>query len=330
MGTAGQPGGLGGNGGGGSDAAAGGRGSSVDASVDAGAADAGTALTPQQIKDALAMPQQTFRFHHVHLNSVDPTGSVAFYGNNFKATDLGFTSSSRAVRSADHWLVFDLVTSPPPWELTSPIFHIGFGVNDVQKGYDALIASGVVSETAPLNTGQRLCNGGGTTPTAAFLYGPDREVFEINVASAPDLRHVHFLSSDPLAAGQFFVDHLGISSSASYSSTTVGTCNGVQDSPISGGTLDGITFYWYPIGFGRGYYPDIWAGKTGFDSPRGRALDHIAFSVQDLDRAVLRLRAEGVTLLQSASTTLEGRLRSAFVSGPDGVEIEIVEGHIGN
>jgi catechol 2,3-dioxygenase-like lactoylglutathione lyase family enzyme len=294
-----------------------------------GGADSGSALTPQQIKDALAQPQQTFRFHHVHLNSIDPTGSVAFYVSHFKATDLGLPSSSQAVRSADHWLIFDQVASPPPWELTSPIFHIGFGVNDVQKDYDSLVAAGVVSETPPLNSGARLCTGNGTTPTAAFLYGPDREVFEINVASAPDLRHVHFLSDDPIAAGQFFVNHLGVSSTTPNPSSAATSCMGVQVNPIYGATLDGITFYWYPTGFGRGYYPDIWTGKAEFDSPRGRALDHIAFSVDDLDRAVLRLRAEGVTLLQSAKTTLDGQLRSAFVEGPDRLEIEIVEGHVG-
>jgi catechol 2,3-dioxygenase-like lactoylglutathione lyase family enzyme len=57
----------------------------------------------------------------------------------------------------------------------------------------------------------------------------------------------------------------------------------------------------------------------------GRVIDHIAFSVEGLDRAVAKLESEGVKVLQRPQPTLNGLIRSAFVEGPDGVEIEIVE-----
>lgn len=285
-------------------------------------------LTPEEIEDLLAMPKQEFRFHHVHINAVDPAASIDFYEAHVEATAIGVGDGVSGVRSGHHWLLFDAVQSPAPWELTSAIFHVGFGVDSVQSGYDSLVAAGVQSETEPFNTSQRLCTGGGGTPNVAFLYGPDREVFEINPANSPDFRHVHFLSKDPIAAGQWYVEHAGFSSNTPNPSSAVNTCQGVQISPTFSGSLDGISVLWYPVEFAHGYYPEFWEGREEFDAQRGRVIDHLAFSVEDLDRAVARLRAEAVTILQPPETTLDGQLRSAFIEAPDGVQIEIVEGHV--
>jgi len=92
-----------------------------------------------------------------------------------------------------------------------------------------------------------------------------------------------------------------------------------------GADLDGIRFYWYPKAFGQGSYPDAWKGRSGFASPRGRVFDHIAFSVEGLDRALAQLEAGGVTVLQRPKPAMNGLFRSAFVSAPDGVELELVE-----
>ncbi len=54
-------------------------------------------------------------------------------------------------------------------------------------------------------------------------------------------------------------------------------------------------------------------------------IDHVAFVVTGLDRAIARLEADGVGVLQRPGPVLGGRLRSAFIAAPDGVEIELVE-----
>jgi catechol 2,3-dioxygenase-like lactoylglutathione lyase family enzyme len=92
-----------------------------------------------------------------------------------------------------------------------------------------------------------------------------------------------------------------------------------------GARLDGVQFYWYPKAFGQGSYPEAWRGRTTFASSRGRVIDHIAFSVDDLDRALARLEADDVRVLQRPQLAVGGRLRSAFVAAPDGVELELVE-----
>ena len=306
-------------------------GDSSGGSESGGATGAGGAseLTQQEIEEALARPKQEFRFHHVHINSQSPQDSVDFYVEHFEATDLALSTQTKAALSGSHWLLFDQFDAgPAPWELTSALFHLGFGVGSVPSDHDDLVAAGVESETEPFHTSERLCNGGAGTPNVAFLYGPDREVFEINVAAGPDLRHLHFISADPNAAGQWYVEHVGISSGTPNPSETVSTCNEIQISPIYGGNLDGIQIFWYPVEFAHGYYPALWANKDDFDPQRGRAIDHIALSVEDLDRAVTRLRAEGVTVEQFPRVADDAAFRSAFVAGPDRIEIEIVEGHV--
>ena len=54
-------------------------------------------------------------------------------------------------------------------------------------------------------------------------------------------------------------------------------------------------------------------------------IDHIAFSVEGLDRALAQLEADGVKVLQRPQPAIGGLFRSAFVAAPDGIELEIVE-----
>ena len=76
----------------------------------------------------------------------------------------------------------------------------------------------------------------------------------------------------------------------------------------------------------------VWIGSLGLliyrtDPPlvtsRGQTADHIGVSCPDLDAAVTRLRAAGVTLI-APPAIVEG-LRSAIIEGPDRLAIELVE-----
>jgi catechol 2,3-dioxygenase-like lactoylglutathione lyase family enzyme len=92
-----------------------------------------------------------------------------------------------------------------------------------------------------------------------------------------------------------------------------------------GADLDGIRFYWYRRPLARDRTRR--RGKGGRRSSRraGRVIDHIAFSVEGLDRALAQLEADGVTVVQRPKPAMNGLFRSAFVAAPDGVELEIVE-----
>jgi len=55
-------------------------------------------------------------------------------------------------------------------------------------------------------------------------------------------------------------------------------------------------------------------------------LDHIAFSVDNLDESLARMRGDGVKILDAPHMTVDGSFKSAFIEGPDSLRIEIVEG----
>ena len=62
-----------------------------------------------------------------------------------------------------------------------------------------------------------------------------------------------------------------------------------------------------------------------FDPGKGkRGLDHIGFKVKDLQAAIEEVKAKGVRISQDL-TVLPSGLKMAFVEGPDGIRIELLE-----
>ncbi len=62
-----------------------------------------------------------------------------------------------------------------------------------------------------------------------------------------------------------------------------------------------------------------------FETGKGkRGLDHIGFKVKDLRAALDEVKAKGVRITQDL-TVLPSGLKMAFVEGPDGIRIELLE-----
>jgi len=55
-----------------------------------------------------------------------------------------------------------------------------------------------------------------------------------------------------------------------------------------------------------------------------RGLDHIGFSVKDLKSTLQEMRKKGVKVTQDL-TVMPGGLKMAFVEGPEGVRVELLE-----
>jgi catechol 2,3-dioxygenase-like lactoylglutathione lyase family enzyme len=284
------------------------------------AARAGGARAVQQ--NATAAP--VFRFHHVHLNSVDPDKAIDFYAAHFNAARDSFAGKVPAVRAQGKWLLFDKVTQPPPWPVLSALYHIGWGAPDMPATYKRLLESGVRFET-PLTDIAQVLEAPAGRAFFAYVDGPDHALIEINGARDDTFQHVHFLSADPVTTGQWYLKHFGATSTNPEPPREARTHNGLQIYPFMGADLDGIRFYWYPQAFGQGSYPEAWKGRSAFASSRGRVIDHIAFSVDGLDRALAQLEADGVRVLQRPMPAMNGLFRSAFVSAPDNLPLEIVE-----
>ncbi len=59
---------------------------------------------------------------------------------------------------------------------------------------------------------------------------------------------------------------------------------------------------------------------------RAGVIDHLAYRVADLDKAVAELREKGITLLlDSPRLVFGGRKRVVFFEGPDGERLELVQ-----
>lgn len=75
-------------------------------------------------------------------------------------------------------------------------------------------------------------------------------------------------------------------------------------------------------------YPEYWrtTGQTALAPTRGRAVDHLGFSFDNLADAVERMRKDGVTITDDVRSAPNGALKIAFIEGPDKIRIELVEG----
>jgi hypothetical protein len=74
-------------------------------------------------------------FHHVHLNSVDPKAAIEFYTTHLSGEKATFDGND-AVWTQRSWLLFNKVKRAPPHEVVSPLFHIGWGAQDMKVEFE--------------------------------------------------------------------------------------------------------------------------------------------------------------------------------------------------
>ena len=80
-------------------------------------------------------------FHHLHLNSVNPSAAAEYYANAFssvmKASLAGFegfrTTSRLSSRMGNVYVLFTRVDAPPPTQPQSAIWHFGWNTPDSRQ-----------------------------------------------------------------------------------------------------------------------------------------------------------------------------------------------------
>ena len=88
--------------------------------------------------------------------------------------------------------------------------------------------------------------------------------------------------------------------------------------------MDNVNFIIFPMEYAKTQWPELWKDRADFESTSGHTTDHIAFSVDDLDQTLDRLKRDGVKITQGPHSSSGGK--SAFIEGPDQIKIELVEG----
>jgi catechol 2,3-dioxygenase-like lactoylglutathione lyase family enzyme len=268
-------------------------------------------------------------FHHLHLNTLDPKGAIDFYTSKFDCEKAKFAGTLDAVWAQKSWLLFTKVGKAPPWELTSAIWHFGWGAEDMKATYEKHVAAGTKFFT-PLTDISDI--GNPNAPPGRFFYAyiesPDKALIEINTAAHHRFGHLHLFSADPVAAGEWYMKYFG----AKRRSTTPPSRDprfyrSYQIGPSMSMTMDNVNIIIYPVEYPKKAYPEHWKGKSELESTKGRVVDHVGFSVANLPEALEKLRKEGVKVTDKIRSVAGGKIKFAFIEGPDKIRIELIEGH---
>jgi len=256
---------------------------------------------------AAAQEKPAAHFHHVHLNSTDPVAAIEFYTHHFDCEKASYKGQD-AVWAQKSWLLFNQVSGAAPFEVVSAIWHIGWGAEDMPATYRKQLDLGTHFQT-PITDISGLAN----SPNFFYAYvdGPEHELIELNTSSHHHFGHLHLFSEDPIAAGDWYVNNFGAVSRGR--TTSARFYKGFQVAPSASVMLDNVNILIFPIEHARQTFPELWKDRTGFETSKNRAIDHIAFSVADVPAAKERLRKAGI-LVDS----------DGFLEGPDKIRIELV------
>jgi catechol 2,3-dioxygenase-like lactoylglutathione lyase family enzyme len=261
-------------------------------------------------------------FHHIHLNSTDPPAAAAFYSAHFDCEKTRFAKTFDAVWAQKSWLLFSKVDTPPPSEILSAIWHFGWGAEDMPAAYRKQLDLGAKFET-PITDISDLARYKGFY--YAYVDGPDHALIELNTAPHHRFGHLHLLSADPIAAGDWYAKHLGVKVLSQSKKASV--YKGFAVAPSSSLMVDNVNILIFPMEYAYTAFPKLWEGRKAFESTKGRVVDHIGFSVDNLPETLQRLKNGGVTISEDSKTAFGGKLQYAFIEGPDRIRIELVEDH---
>jgi catechol 2,3-dioxygenase-like lactoylglutathione lyase family enzyme len=302
------------------------------------------------------------RFHHLHLNSVDPGAAIDFYVRQFPCTSRTTWGGESALKSANDVLVlFSKVDRPPPTAPASAFWHFGWHVPDaratlakfqrraevdLQPLYtsDEGASVAISSDTWPGQDGVlglskaqiAEARKSGVKPKggAGFVYlkgGPDYALIEIaGNYPAERFNHVHMWQYDPYCAQLWYQEHLNAPVMEGRTSATP-----VDESNCK--VPRGPDRTWPSLtreGMFRTPRAAVLFGDVALTwyppqtdqplvSPRGQLIDHIGLGVADLDAWIGKLRGEGIAITEGPYTL--GPTRAVMLEGPSGEVIELVE-----
>ena len=268
-------------------------------------------------------------FHHLHLNATDPPAAIDFYTSKFACEKSRFAGLVDAVWSQKSWLLFSKVGKPPASDLTSAVWHFGWGAEDMKATYEKQLAMGTTFAT-PITDISDI--GGNKGAKGLFYYayvqGPDNSLIELNTAGHHRFGHLHLFSADPVAAGEWYIKYFGAKRPGNRPpSREPRFYRDVQIGPSSSLIMDNVNIIIFPVEYSKKAYPDQWKGKTELESTKGHVMDHVGFSFDNLAEAVEKLRKDGVKVTDEIRSIAGGKVKFAFIEGPDKIRIELVEGH---
>jgi catechol 2,3-dioxygenase-like lactoylglutathione lyase family enzyme len=264
-------------------------------------------------------------FHHLHLNATDPKADIEFYTTKFDAEKARFAGVMDGVWAQKSWMLFAKAASAPPSEVVSTIWHFGWGAEDMKATYQKQLDSGTKFQTPITDISD--IGGNPNAKMGSFFYayveGPDGALIELNTAPYHRFGHIHLLSADPVATAAWYAKQFGVKP---RSNAQVHMYRGVQIGPSASFMMDNVNVIIYPMEYAITSKMPGWENRKTFEPTKGRVVDHIGISVPNLEDAMAKLRAAGVTVTDEPKSAAGGKIKYAFIEGPDRMRIEIIEG----
>src|SRR5579871_4004675 len=93
------------------------------------------------IASAAAQPAPKAHFHHIHLNTTNVASAIDFYTGKFDCERAKFDGRD-AIWAQKSWILFSEVKDAPPSDITSTIWHFGWGAEDMPAVYKKQLDSG--------------------------------------------------------------------------------------------------------------------------------------------------------------------------------------------
>ncbi len=241
-------------------------------------------------------------YHHVHITASSPSEGVRWYSRHMECEPIADRNDAANCGGVE--VVFVVQPTMGSTQGTG-VNHIGFSFADLTAKMNQLEAVGVRGSGVRL---QRFPDGSTLRDIPGlfkigFIFDPWGT--RIELVEDPEtlgFHHIHLSAADPEATLAWYRDTFG-------------------GEPASlKGQLDGLLF------------DDVWVlvSQHGEGTPattEGRAIDHIAFVVEDLDEAAAELRQMDIRFLAEPAVPEGGRTsaKRAFVAGPDNVTLALVE-----
>ena len=315
--------------------------------------------SPHSQSAALATPG----FHHLHLASMNPEVTIAFYTKAFPSTSQTTWGRLPALRSPNNVLVlFTKVDQPPATQPQTAMWHFGWHVTNERATLARMRTDGItvlplytsdVAGTVAISTDTFPGTGGvlGLTkgqlaearknnvkPTGvagfAYIRGPDDALVEVQGdMPAERFNHVHMYQEDPFCAQVWYQQHFGVPAAPGLGgapvepSRTEANCRVPRGLDRTWPALEVEGAYRTPsAGVVFGDVAITWymrQGNVPLAGTRGHLMDHVALSVANLDAWIAKLGAERVTILEKPYTL--GDSRAVLIEGPSREAIELVE-----
>lgn len=269
---------------------------------------------------ALADDLSPAHFHHVRINATNPAESIRFYRRVFGAVPVKFNDAVDGLFVERSFLLFNPVEEKPDATLNTGVWHIGWGGVDVPAEYEWWKRHDVEFQTPPTPLP-------GKDNFYMYLFGPDRELIEINTMGHHRFAHVHFFCDDVNETVAWYAKHLGLKPGRGLTPKPAGDMSTLDKIWINTIQCDNVIL----IYFGK---PDIdpppswWKPESPLreiQPTRGRAIDHLAFSVTELEPVFERMKQGGAQIVEPIRFDERLKLKSFFVLAPDGVLVEVVE-----